>query len=57
MIGGGGAWLPPIEEADAWVWGVYDEEDETGGIITQGRRPNLSMTRPKKAASRSEAAM
>lgn len=28
---------PLIEEADTWVWGVYDEEDETGGIITRGR--------------------
>lgn len=27
----------PAEEADAWVWGVYDEEDEAGRVIARGR--------------------
>ena len=27
---------PPAEEADAWVWGIYDEEGEAGRVISRG---------------------
>ena len=27
---------PPAAEADAWVWAIYDKEDEAGRVISRG---------------------
>jgi hypothetical protein len=27
---------PPEADADAWVWGVYDEEDASGRVVARG---------------------